>query len=69
MGRAAYSVAAHFSAIIKHMPLRPVRSEQDYGAAVAAPNQLLDAGDADATLTALAGTRGCAIAFAIPRKM
>ena len=69
MGRAAYSVAAHFSAIIKHIPPRPVRSEQDYDAAIAALHQLLDAGDADAMLTALAGSRGCAIAFAIPRKM
>lgn len=42
--RAAKELARHFEAISKHVPLRPIRSEADYGAAVAALNNLLDAG-------------------------
>ena len=37
----------HVQAISKHVPLRPIRTEQEYEAAVASMNRLLDAGAAD----------------------
>ena len=37
----------HVEAISKHVPLRPIRTEHDYDAAVASMNRLLDAGAAD----------------------
>jgi HTH-type transcriptional regulator/antitoxin HigA len=37
----------HVAAISKHVPLRPIRTEHDYDAAVASMNRLLDAGAAD----------------------
>ena len=43
----AQDLSRHFRAIAKHVPLRPVRTEADYDAAVAALNALLDAGAAD----------------------
>ena len=39
----------HVQAISKHVPLRPIRAEQQYDAAVASMNRLLDAGAADET--------------------
>ena len=41
-------LAAHFAAIERDVvPLRPIRTAEDYNAAVAAMNKLLDAGAAD----------------------
>ena len=40
-------LTVHVAAIAKHVPLRPIRSEHDYDAAVASMNRLLDAGAAD----------------------
>ena len=37
----------HVQAISRHVPLRPIRTEQQYDAAVASMNRLLDAGAAD----------------------
>ena len=45
--QAADDLAGHFLAISKHVPLRPIRTEVDYDAAVASLNALLDAGAAD----------------------
>lgn len=58
--RAAAELAKHFSAVQKHVPLRPVRSEADYDAAVASLNGLLDAGAGDEghPLADLAATLG-----------
>jgi len=58
--RAANALARHFLAITKHVPLRPIRSEADYDAAVASLNALLDAGAADEAhpLADLAATLG-----------
>lgn len=44
---AVRELAAHFDALSREIPLRPVRSEADHAAAVAALEQLLDAGAAD----------------------
>jgi hypothetical protein len=43
--QAADDLAGHFLAISKHVPLRPIRTEVDYDAAVASLNALLDLGD------------------------
>jgi HTH-type transcriptional regulator / antitoxin HigA len=58
--QAAKVLAGHFRAISKHVPLRPIRSEADYDAAVASLNGLLDAGAADEKhpLADLAATLG-----------
>ncbi len=58
--RAAMALTKHLRAISKHVPLRPIRSETDYDAAVAALNGLLDAGAADEkhALADLAATLG-----------
>jgi HTH-type transcriptional regulator / antitoxin HigA len=58
--RAADDLARHFLAITKHVPLRPVRTEADYDAAVASLNALLDAGAANEAhpLADLAATLG-----------
>lgn len=40
-------LAGHFAAVERDVPLRPIRSAEDYAAAVAAMNKLLDAGAAD----------------------
>jgi hypothetical protein len=50
----------HFAALGKHVPLRPIRSADDYEAAVSALNALLDAGAADENhpLADLAATLG-----------
>lgn len=40
-------LAEHFVAIEREVPLRPIRNEDDYDAAVAAMNRLLDAGAAN----------------------
>jgi HTH-type transcriptional regulator/antitoxin HigA len=40
-------LVAHFSALQREVPLRPVRTQEDYEVAVAAMNMLLDAGAAD----------------------
>ena len=50
----------HFTALAAEVPLRPIRSERDYKAAVRAMDELLDAGGADesdvlADLVALVG--------------
>jgi HTH-type transcriptional regulator/antitoxin HigA len=45
--RAAAELVKHFNAIQKHVPLRPIRTEEDYDAAVASLNSLLDAGAGD----------------------
>lgn len=45
--QAANELAGHFAAISKHVPLRPIRSEDGYDEAVAALNALLDTGAAD----------------------
>ena len=39
----------HVQAISRHVPLRPIRTEQQYDAAVASMNRLLDSGAADET--------------------
>lgn len=58
--RAAADLAKHFTAIQKHVPLRPVRNLADYDAAVASLNALLDAGAGDEShpLADLAATVG-----------
>ena len=58
--RTAADLVAHFSAIQKHVPLRPIRTEADYDAAVTSLNGLLDAGagDEDHPLADLAATLG-----------
>lgn len=58
--QAAHDLAGHFQAVLKHVPLRPIRSESDYDSAVASLNGLLDAGAADEThpLADLAATLG-----------
>ena len=53
-------LARHFTALAAEVPLRPIRSERDYKAAVRAMDGLLDAGGADeanvlADLVALVG--------------
>ena len=40
-------LAEHFAAIEREVPLRPIRSAEDYDAAVSAMNRLLDAGGAN----------------------
>ncbi len=62
--RAAAELARHFNAIEKHVPLRPIRSEAHYDAAVTALNGLLDAGASDEShpLAGLAATLGELIA-------
>ena len=40
-------LAAHFTAIQRDVPLRPIRTQDDYDAAVEAMNRLLDAGAAN----------------------
>jgi HTH-type transcriptional regulator/antitoxin HigA len=59
-GRAAADLARHFSALQKHVPLRPVRNDADYRAAVTSLNGLLDAGAGDENhpLADLAATLG-----------
>lgn len=44
---AVRELAAHFDALTREIPLRPVRNEADHAAAVAALGRLLDAGAAD----------------------
>lgn len=44
---AVRELAAHFDALSREIPLRPIRSEADHAAAVAALEKLLDAGAAD----------------------
>lgn len=58
--RVADTLAKHFLAITKHVPLRPIRTEADYDAAVASLNALLDAGAANEAhpLADLAATLG-----------
>lgn len=58
--QAAADLAKHFSALQKHVPLRPVRNQRDYDAAVASLNALLDAGAGDEShpLADLAATIG-----------
>ena len=58
--RAAADLVEHFNAVQKHVPLRPVRSEADYDAAVASLNGPLDAaaGDEAHPLANLAATLG-----------
>jgi len=58
--QAAEELAGHFLALSRHVPLRPIRTEGDYDAAVASLNALLDAGAADEThpLADLAATLG-----------
>ena len=58
--QAVDELAGHFLALSKHVPLRPIRTEGDYDAAVASLNALLDAGAADEThpLADLAATLG-----------
>jgi len=58
--QAAVDLIGHFEAISKHVPLRPVRTEEGYDIAVAALNNLLDAGAADEAhpLADLAATLG-----------
>ena len=62
--RAAAELARHFNAIQELVPLRPIRSEEDYDAAVSALNALLDAGGADEShpVAVLAETLGELIA-------
>ena len=40
-------LTVHVQAISKHVPLRPIRTKQEYDTAVASMNRLLDAGAAD----------------------
>ena len=56
----AADLEKHFSGLQKHVPLRPIRKEADYDAAVAALNGLLDlgAGDERHPLADLAATLG-----------
>ncbi len=42
-------IAAHFGALSRAVPLRPIRTEEDYDHAVSVMNELLDAGAADET--------------------
>ena len=58
--QAADELAGHFLALSRHVPLRPIRTEGDYDAAVGSLNALLDAGAADEThpLADLAATLG-----------
>lgn len=46
--RAATELVKHFNALQKHVPLRPIRNDTDYDAAILSLNGLLDAGAADA---------------------
>lgn len=57
---AVRELAAHFDALTREIPLRPVRSDADHAAAVAALERLLDAGAADEShpLADLAATLG-----------
>lgn len=57
---AVRELAAHFDALNREVPLRPVRNAVDHAAAVAALERLLDAGAADEThpLADLAATIG-----------
>lgn len=57
---AVRKLAAHFDALTREIPLRPVRSEADHAAASAALGRLLDAGAADEghPLADLAATLG-----------
>lgn len=53
-------IARHFTALASEVPLRPLRSEREYNAAVRSMDELLDAGGADesdalADLVALVG--------------
>jgi HTH-type transcriptional regulator/antitoxin HigA len=43
----ANELAEHFSAVIRKVPLREIRNEAEYEAAVTSLNALLDAGGAD----------------------
>ena len=45
--RTVAGLQRHFAALSRHVPLRPIRNQRDYKAAVAALNALLDAGAAD----------------------
>ncbi len=58
--RAAAGLVKHFNAIQKYVPLRPIRTEADYDAAVVSLNALLDAGAGDEShaLANLAATVG-----------
>lgn len=62
--RAAAGLVKHFNAIQRFVPLHPIRSSQEYEAAVSSLNGLLDAGAADEhnPLAALAQTLGELIA-------
>ncbi len=40
-------LTVHVHAIAKHVPLRPIRKEKEYDAAVTSMNRLQDAGAAD----------------------
>ncbi|MDL2357518.1 MAG: transcriptional regulator [Pseudomonadota bacterium] len=69
-------ITTHYEALNAFVPLRPIRSEGDYAEAVAALNQLLDAGAADEghPLAGLANTVGALIstyevAHALPEKV
>jgi HTH-type transcriptional regulator/antitoxin HigA len=58
--RVATELARHYTAIREHVPLLPIRNDQDYEAAVSTLNALMDAGGADeqhalADLTATLG--------------
>lgn len=57
---AVRELAAHFDALNREVPLRPVRNSDDHAAAVAALERLLDAGAADEAhpLADLAATLG-----------
>jgi HTH-type transcriptional regulator/antitoxin HigA len=57
---AVRELAAHFDALNREVPLRPVRNDADHAAAVAALERLLDAGAADEAhpLADLAATLG-----------
>ena len=56
-------ITAHFQALSSMIPLHPIRTESDYDKAVAALNQLLDAGAANEKhlLADLANTLGALI--------
>jgi HTH-type transcriptional regulator/antitoxin HigA len=62
--RTAVELGKHFNAVLKLVPLRPIRSEADYDHAVSALNALLDAGgaDEDHPVAELAATLGELIA-------
>jgi len=60
---AVEELTSHFEALNSRVPLRPISNEKDYEKAVAALNQLLDAGTAneDHPLAGLVNTVGSLI--------